>query len=96
MMTNRVEDLWQSAPNDGASAPIGPTPARTGVEFEQIMDAWFLERGRSVESELLLERSRKFLKRVMARTASVGERREIRGLIRAIDRAIEAAREEGG
>lgn len=88
MLINCLEDLWKTAASDGASCPVGPSVSRTGAELDQIMEAWFLERSRSIESSLLLDQSRKLLERVLAGgPISANERRKARCLIRAIDRS---------
>jgi len=94
MMTNRLEDLWKSA-NDGASTPVGPTTAHTEVDFDELLDAWFLERRNSIEFEILLDESRKLIERLLTEgDVSDSGRRQARRLIKAIDRTIRTAEPE--
>jgi hypothetical protein len=88
-MMNRLEDLWQSA-DDGASSPIGPLDVRRGAEFDDLLDAWYIERRNSVECEILLEQA----KELIATLASEAEQspsssRKARRLVRAIDRTLQ-------
>ena len=88
MFTNRISDLWKTAATDGASAPIGTGTSGATDELESMLDAWSIERSKCIESELLLDRSRKFLLRVLADGGiSEKERREVRRLIRAIEQS---------
>ncbi len=91
-MKNRLEDLWKSA-DDGASAPLGPVASRTQAEFEQLMDAWFLERRNSIEFEILLGQSRKIIARLLAEgDAPAGAGKKARRLLRAIEQTLRTAR----
>ena len=90
-MMNRLEDLWKSA-DDGASAPIGPLEIRTESEFDDLLDAWYVERQNSIECEILLEQSRALILRLATEAAaSPSRRKQARRLIRAIDQAIRTA-----
>ena len=85
--SNRIglEALWETAASDGASCPVGPGSSHDGAEIQQILDAWSLERSRSIETSLLLDLSRKLLERVLSGgPLSDDERRMARTLIRAI------------
>ena len=87
-MLNRLEDLWNSA-DDGASAPIGPLEIRAEAEFDDLLDAWSLERQSRIESEILLAQSKVLIARlVMESYASPRRRRQARRLIRAINRSL--------
>ncbi len=87
-MMNRLEDLWKSA-DDGASSPIGPLEIRTESEFDDLLDAWYVERRNTIECEILLEHSRDLIARMLAESAASPSRtKQARRLIRAIDRAI--------
>jgi hypothetical protein len=87
-MMNRLEDLWQSA-DDGASAPIGPQEIRTESEFDDLLDAWYVERQNSIECEILLEQSRTLIVRLLNEPSTSPSRRsQARRLIRAIDEAL--------
>jgi hypothetical protein len=96
MMKNRLEDLWNSA-DDGASTPISPLDLRTEAEFDELLDAWFLERRNSIEFEILLEESRKLIERLLSESdVSASARRRARRLIRAIKMTLRAAEAEDG
>jgi hypothetical protein len=64
-MSNRFEDLLATAAEDGASTPTGLYPFRNGAEFEQLMEAWYIERQKSIESSLLLDRVHQLLTRIL-------------------------------
>jgi hypothetical protein len=92
-MKNRLEDLWKSAADDGASTPLGPLGCRTEAEFDQLLDAWFLERRNSIEFEMLLSQSRNLIARLLAEGSdSPGGRKKARRLLREIDRCFRAAK----
>jgi len=88
MMTNRLEELWKSA-DDGASSPVGPLAIRTEEEFDDLLDAWYLERRNCIEFEILLEESRKFIQQLLteADVSPLGRKRA-RRLIRAIESTL--------
>ena len=87
MMKNRLEDLWNSA-DDGASTPVGPLINKNSSEFEDLLDAWFIERRNSIEFEILLDKSRDLIRRLVAESdVSPSGRRKALRLIRAIDRS---------
>ena len=96
MMKNRLEDLWNSA-DDGASAPIGPVLQKSDSEFEELLDAWFIERRNSIEFEILLDESREMIRRLVSESdVSASGRKQALRLIRAIDRTRRmAATDEG-
>jgi len=90
-MMNRLEDLWMSA-DDGASTPSGPTALRTEAEFDDLLDAWFLERRNSIEFEMLLGQSRKLIARLLADGVTSPEgAKKARRLLREIDRCFRSA-----
>jgi hypothetical protein len=94
MMMNRLEDLWKSA-DDGASVPIGPIETKTEAEFDDLLDAWYVERRNSIECEILLEESRKLIQRLMTEAGvSPSRKKRARQLIRAIDEALHPASSE--
>jgi hypothetical protein len=87
-MMNRLEDLWQSA-DDGASTPFGPLEIRDESEFDDLLDAWYVERRNSIECEILLDQSKALIRRLLVESnASPSRRKQARQLIRAIDRAL--------
>jgi hypothetical protein len=90
MMTNRFDDLWNSA-DDGASTPIGPRTLQGDAEFDGLLDAWYLERQHSIEFEILVDESRKMIQRLLAEAdVSPESRRSARRLIRAINETLRA------
>ncbi len=89
-MTNRFEDIWRSAADDGASYPLVPVACRNEAEVDEIMDAWSRERSHSIEYEMLLGQSRKLLARLLrSGSASDSDRRRARRLMRSIDLTIQ-------
>ena len=91
MMTNRFEDLWNSA-DDGASSPVGPMLHHDEAEFDGLLDAWYLERQHSIEFEILLAESRKMIRRLLAEAdVSPESRRTARRLIRTINESLRTA-----
>jgi hypothetical protein len=87
-MMNRLEDLWKSA-DDGASAPIGPLEIRTESEFDDLLGAWYVERRNSIECEILLDRARDMIVRLLSDPSACSSRRkQARLLILAIDEAL--------
>ena len=92
MQSSAFEDLLLSAAGDGWVAPIGrrPTPP---VEVEEILEAWSIERHRSIEFEILLEQSRAAIAEMLAadqRCTTPDHLRDIRGLLRQIDSQLDA------
>lgn len=91
MMTNRLEDLWKSA-NDGASTPAGHPSSHPEGEFDDLLDAWFLERRNSIEFEILLDESRKLIQCLLSEgDVSDSARKRARRLMKAIDRTLRTA-----
>ncbi len=92
MMINRLEDLWNAA-DDGASVPTDPRAYQSEVEIEQLMQAWCLERSRSIEAEMVLGQSRRLLRQIMAGgSMSAVDRSRVLSLIRSIDRTLRHSR----
>jgi hypothetical protein len=88
LMMNRLEDLWMSA-DDGASAPIGPLEIRAESEFDDLLDAWYVERRNSIECEILLERAKNLIVRLLSESpVCPSKRKQARQLIHAIDQAL--------
>jgi len=95
MIKNRLEDLWKSAADDGASAPLGPQTLPTDAEIDELLDAWFLERHKSIEFEMLLKQSRKVIAWLLANGVDEPEnRRKARRFLREIDQCFESANPE--
>jgi len=92
-MRNRLEDLWKSAADDGASMPLGPTVARTEADFDELMEAWFLERSNSIEYEMLLSQAHQMIAHLLSegKDTPVG-RKKARRLLREIDRCFRATK----
>ncbi len=94
MSKNRLEDLWNSA-DDGASAPIGTLANRPESDFDELLDAWFLERRNSIEFEMLLDESRRLIERLIAEAdLSTSGRRRARRLLRTIKQTLRGAKDE--
>jgi len=95
MIANRLEDLWKDAADDGASTPRGPLAAPTEDEIDELLDAWFQERHKSIEFEMLLRRSRKVIAWLLIHGV---DRPETRGralrFLREIDRYFDSANAE--
>jgi len=91
MIKNRFEDLWQSAADDGASTPLGPSTVPTEAEVDELLGAWYLERHKSIEFEMLLRQSRKVIAWLLANGADEPEnRRKARRFLREIDQCFDA------
>jgi len=96
MTTNRLEDLWHNAADDGATTPLRPPTLTTEADIEELLDAWYLERQKCIEIEMLLKQSRKMIARLLA--DGVGEpevRRKARRLLREIDQGLDPGNEAG-
>ena len=93
MQRSAFEVLLQSAAGDGGAATFGrrSTPR---VELEDLMQAWSIERSRSVEYEILLELSRAAIADLLAtddrRTSSPDHLQDLRALLRRIDTQLDA------
>jgi len=95
MINNRLEDLWKSAAADGASAPLGPLTLPTDAEIDELLDAWYLERHKSIEFEILLKQSRKIIAWLLANGVDDPEnRRKARRFLREIDHCFDSANRE--
>ncbi|WP_435021453.1 hypothetical protein TA3x_002382 [Tundrisphaera sp. TA3] len=92
-MRNRLEDLWITSADDGATSPIGIELFRPQVDMEDLLRAWALERGHSIEMGMILDQSRRFLGRLMA---ADGMSREDRKRARALMTLIKDALREPG
>jgi hypothetical protein len=88
-MMNRLEDLWKSA-NDGAFTPVVHQEIRDESEFDDLLDAWYVERRNCIECEILLDQSKVLISHLINDSdASPAKRKQARRLILAIDRAIQ-------
>ena len=86
-MKSRLNDLWASAANDGASSPIGiyEKAADTDAEVDMLMDAWLRERSDRIESSLILDQAQRLMIGLLSDGAiSPRRRRQAIRLIRAI------------
>jgi hypothetical protein len=95
MIKYRLEDLWKSAADDGASTPLGPLSVPTDAEIDELLDAWFLERHKSIEFEMLLKQSRKIIAWLLANGVDEPEnRRKARRFLREIDQFFDSSNPE--
>jgi hypothetical protein len=90
-MNNRFDDLWVTAADDGASAPIGVYPARAAAEADaeadQLIDAWFRERTGRIECSLVLDEARRMIVRLLTGDGiTPARRRQAQRLMRSIRR----------
>lgn len=87
-MTNRFEDLWSSAADDGASSLVGVYTSRQpdlGAEVDHLLDAWLRERTVRIEYSLVLEQVQRVIAGLLAESEiTPRRRREASRLIRAI------------
>jgi hypothetical protein len=92
MMTNRFEDLWNSA-DDGASASLGPLELPNDAECDELLDAWFVERQHCIEFEILLAESRKMIRKLLtADDVTPESRRSALRLIRRISETLRTSK----
>ena len=87
-MTNRFENLWESAAGDGALSPVGI--ARPECEIDALMDAWLRERQDGIECRLYLEEAGRLLKRIVCEERMP---RHLRQRVKHLLLAIRAIRE---
>jgi hypothetical protein len=93
-MGERLDDLLERAGGDGGSASTGirTTPERAE---EDLLEAWFRERHRSIEYSLILGRARRLLSRIQAGGMGPAvSKRQVRSLLRAIE-AVEQVDQAG-
>lgn len=89
-MTNRFEDLWAAAANDGAACPCGvesPRRGDGGEELDHLMNAWHVERAGHIECALILEQAGQMIALLLADAdtdVSPERRRRATRLIRTI------------
>lgn len=85
-MKEVIDALLTRSGGDGASCGVGAGPAFGARELDELLEAWLIERGRSIESLLLLGRVRRFLRRITAaHQLSDDKDREARELLRSIE-----------
>ncbi len=87
----RLDDLWNAA-DDGAHASIGPIDFPSGAERASLLDAWFRERQHSIEFEILLDESRRMLRRLVTEGHVTPRTKQMAlQLIRTINQTFQAA-----
>jgi hypothetical protein len=93
-MNYRFDDLWEIAADDGASTPVGVSAtmraADSGLEVDQLIDAWYRERTGRIECSLVLDEACRLLTRLLAEGEIAPSRqkqaRRLIGTIRRIQR----------
>ena len=83
-----IEDLLLSAAGDGGSVPFRAKPPT--MDAMDLFNAWSMEREQSVECEMLLNRSRAAIVRLLesGKGPSSRKRRDALALIRQIDHRL--------
>jgi len=95
-MSNRIEDLWQTAAHDGAFAPVGVSRHEAPEDHSEVLNAWFHERQQTIELRLYLEQARTLLSQILNDGEMNQEnRRRTRLLLLAIRAAERANRRRG-
>lgn len=83
-MNDAIEAMLMAA-GDGATTAAGVGTTPRPHELDELMEAWLIERGRSIECGLLLDRARRLLRRITAEgRLTEASDREARCLLRAI------------
>jgi hypothetical protein len=67
-MIKSIEQLVGARGGDGYSAASAVLPIGAQSDVEPLMEAWYRERGRNIESQLLLGRVRRLLSGLLARS----------------------------
>ena len=89
MMTNCFDNLRKSAADDGASHPVVPVACRFDDDVDGLLRAWFCERSRRIETDLVLVQIRKFISRFLkSGSGSTAELKCARRLMRSIQQTI--------
>jgi hypothetical protein len=85
-MIKAIEDLLSRSGRDGEFIEVGNRTTPDLAEIDQLLAAWSEERGRRLESLLLLGRVRRLLSRIVAagRVTDQAER-QVKSLLRVID-----------
>jgi len=90
-MTNRFENLWETAAGDGALTPVGV--ARPECDFDALMEAWLRERQDCIECRLYLGEAGRLLREILAEDQVPQRlRRRVRHLLLAIRAVGESER----
>ncbi len=101
MWNHDFDELRRAAGGDGASISAWPIrdQERPEDDYDQLMAAWMVERGRAVEAELLLARSREILANLATiapgQSLSAACRRKTLRLIREIDAELHPSLDDG-
>lgn len=86
-MFKSIQSLVGARGGDGDAAAFDVLSGCLQSDVEPLLEAWFQERGRNIESDLLLGRVRRLLSRIMARTQlTESDVREIRHILKMIAR----------
>ncbi len=84
-MIESIECLVNAKGGDGASAMVDVLPIADRAEIQPLLEAWYRERGRRVESSLLLYRMRRLLSRAISEGRFTGrDAREAWRILKAI------------
>lgn len=85
MIPLTIDELFSTAAGDGGSMPVGPKPMR--LDMNGILQAWTIERGHSIECEMLLSLTRAVLLRMQAnnQAQSWPDRQDTEDLIQQIE-----------
>jgi hypothetical protein len=71
-MIESIDDLMNVKEGDGASAAVGVLPLADRADLEPLLEAWYRERGRRIESWLLLCGMRRLLSRAITQGRLTG------------------------
>jgi len=96
-MFNRIEHLLVSLSHESESKPTGVEEEGTSKEFDDLMDAWNRECQKSTEYELLLDRVRPLLGRILSEDGIThGTKRRTKAMLSAIQEITRILRGEVG
>jgi hypothetical protein len=98
-MNSRFDDLWGTAANDGASAPLGAfatyQPAETAADVDQLIEAWYRERSDRIECSLVLDEVGRLLSRMLAEGQVPAKRQKRAARLVRMIRELERDRGDG-
>ncbi len=84
-MLSQFDDLLLLTADDGASAPISPSPTGRANFTNELLEAWYQERHERIETGLFLDEARVLLRSILAEgRVTTTNRRKARRLLRAI------------
>jgi hypothetical protein len=93
-MTDRFEDLWSSAADDGASCLARAYATESSDDIDQLLDAWYRERSVRIEYALVLEQAHRLITRLLAdHELTTRRRREARRVLLAIRKVRDLTQE---